>query len=75
MEAIMRIIVLLLSVALLSGCSQGSYQRFYTGFDGFETTPDVQLLAAGKEPELRRTDDVDRDLKVLEAIGYVPVGR
>lgn len=71
----MRLICLMVLVIFLAGCAQGKYQDFYKDFTSADNRSNIQLLARGEEPKLYRSDDLDRDIKVLEAKRYVKIGR
>ncbi len=75
----MKTLAILIAVAFISGCATSGYSNpdFYTEFVDAKTLPSEQyeLLKPGEEPRLVKTDDGDRDVKMLEAKGYRPIGQ
>lgn len=58
----------------LSACTASGYKQFYHSYDNLSDVPDVQVLAKGEEPQVYSTNDFDRDVRILMAKGYFPIG-
>jgi len=70
----MRTVFLIATVALLAGCANG-FQQYYKPVEDARTMADVELLADGATPTIRRTDDMRRDVGIVRSQGYEAIGQ
>jgi len=69
----MRLYVILIAL-LLNGCAQSGYKQFFKPYVDAKTIPDVELLKEGQEPQIFGTQDFEKDIKILRAKRYMPIG-
>ncbi len=59
---------------LLSGCATSGYQQFYTSYVDVSSLPNVELLKVEQMPQVFGSENFARDIKILRAKNYVPIG-
>ncbi len=77
-EGVMRTLLIILSIAILTGCESG-YSEFYrANFDRKALTEEqareLKFLPKGETPEVRRTDNMKRDVNLAQSRYWVLMG-
>jgi serine protease Do len=62
------------AIALLGGCAQSGYSKFYYPHVDINSLSDVELLTENEEPELILSNDIESDTLTLVSKGYLPIG-
>lgn len=70
----MNRIIIIIILAILSGCAASGYQQFYKSYVDVNTLPEPELIQEGQEPQVYGTDDFERDIRALRAKKYVAIG-
>lgn len=70
----MKIACIAIFLVLLGGCTTSGYQKFYSPYVNASSLPDVELLKDGQAPQVFGSDNFQRDIRIMRAKNYVPVG-
>ena len=70
----MQKILLIVTVAVLSGCAQSGYKQFYSPYIDAITLSDVELIGPNEEPQVFGSDNLDQDIQTLRSKRYIVVG-
>ncbi len=75
----MRTLLIILCIAVLTGCAESGYSEFYrANFDRKTLTEEqareLKFLPEGETPEVRSTDNMKRDVNLAESRNWVPIG-
>ena len=74
MRLFMRIFVCIFFLLALSACGAGQFGKTYRGYLTPEEAADVVMLGEGQEPNLIRSDDIDRDVRFYREHNYIVIG-
>ena len=69
----MRFYILLITL-FITGCAQSGYKKFYKSYGDAKTIPGVVLLKKGEEPKIFGSKDLEKDIRILRAKRYIPIG-
>lgn len=70
----MKKIILIAVAAILTGCVQSGYMKFYNPYVDAKTLPSVELIGPNEEPQVFVSSSLDRDIKILRSKRYIVVG-
>lgn len=73
----MRTILLLIIIFCFFGCTQSGYKQFYhpyVGVDPLDTLSDIELISENQDPQILKTENLDRDILILRSKKYIPIG-
>lgn len=70
----MKWLAMAATTLLIVGCAQNGYKQFYQQVVDVNTLSDVKILESGTEPEVLRTNNLNRDIHILRSKGYIPIG-
>ncbi|MEZ9366296.1 PDZ domain-containing protein [Vibrio sp. 10N.286.49.E11] len=68
-----KIISVVLSL-MLTACASNGYKEFYTPLVNTNDIAEIEILKDGETPELYETDNIERDVQILESKRYLLIG-
>jgi len=69
----MRVLIALLLSIVVVGCATSGYQQYYKAFLAQDPS-DLEFLADSASPKIYLSDDLARDIRIMQSKGFVGVG-